>query len=76
MFNHTLDSSSEDEPLRMTSQTPQIQASTNGFKVKVQQFEGKLDTEEFLDWVHRVERVFEYKDILEDKKAKLVALRL
>ena len=33
VFGHTLDSSSEGEPLRMTSQTPQIQASTNDFKV-------------------------------------------
>jgi len=40
------------------------------------EFEGKLDPEEFLDWLHTVERIFEYKDVPEDKKVKLVALRL
>ena len=49
MFSHTLDSSSEDEPLRMTRPDPRIQANTNDFKVEIQKFEGKLDPEEFLD---------------------------
>ena len=44
--------------------------------MEVLEFEGKLNPEEFLDWLHTVERVFEYKDIQEDKKVKLVALRL
>jgi len=34
------------------------------------------DPEEFLDWLHTMERVFEYMDIPKDKKVKLVALRL
>jgi len=42
----------------------------------VLEYEGKLDPEEFLDWLHMVERVFKYKNIPEDKKVKLVALRL
>ena len=49
VFSHTLDSSSEDEPLRMTRQDPQFQASSNDFKIEVQEFEGKLDPEDFLD---------------------------
>ena len=44
--------------------------------MEVPEYEGKLDPEKFLDWLHTVERVFEYKDIPEDKKVKLVALRL
>ena len=39
-------------------------------------FEGKLDPEEFLDWLHIAEHVFEYKDVPEEKKVKLGALRL
>ena len=35
-----------------------------------------MEPDEFLDWLHAVERVFNYKDILEDKKVKLVTLRL
>ena len=55
--SHTLDSSSEDEPLRMTRQDSQNQASANDFKVEIPEFEGKLDLEDFLDWLHTVERV-------------------
>ena len=76
VFSHTLDSSSEDEPLRMTSQTTRFQANSNDFKVEVPEFEGKLDPEEFLDWLHTVERVFQYMDISKDKKVKLIPLRL
>jgi len=55
---------------------PWIQANTNDFKVKILEYEGKLDPEEFLEWLHTVERIFEYEDVPEDKKVKLVALRL
>jgi len=74
--SHDIDSSSEDEPLRMARPEPRFQANTNDFKVEIPEFEGKLDPEEFLDWLHTVEHVFEYKDVQEDKKVKLVALRL
>ena len=55
---------------------PRMQANSNDFRVEIPKYEGKLDPEEFLDWLHTVERVFEYKDVPEDKKVKLVALRL
>ena len=58
MFSHTLDSSSEDEPLRMTRESPQIDASADDFQIEVLEFEGKLDPEDFLDWLHTVERIF------------------
>jgi len=51
VFSHTLDSSSEDQPLRMTRQDSRNQASTNDFKIEIPEFEGKLDPEDFLDWV-------------------------
>jgi len=46
------------------------------FKVDLPEFEGQLDPNLFLDWLRRVERVFDYKDIPEEKKVKLVALKL
>jgi len=45
-------------------------------KIEILEFERMLDPDKFLNWLHTVERVFDYKDILEDKKVKLVALRL
>jgi len=76
VFSHTLDSSSEEEQLRRPRSEPRMQANSNGFRVEILEYEGKLDPEEFLDWLHMVERVFEYKDVPEDRKVKLVALRL
>ena len=55
---------------------PKMQANSNDFQVEIPKYEGKLDPEEFLDWLHTVERVLKYKDIPEEKKVKLVALRL
>ena len=46
------------------------------FKVDIPEFEGKLDPDEFLDWLQTVERVFDFKDIPDEKKVKLVALKL
>jgi len=55
---------------------PRFQANSNDFKVEIPKFEGKFDPYAFLEWMHMVEGVFEYKDISDDKKVKLVALRL
>ncbi|KAK6933370.1 Zinc finger, CCHC-type [Dillenia turbinata] len=37
-------------------------------KVDIPEFEGKLEPDEFLDWLRTVERVFEFKDHPEDHK--------
>jgi len=60
----------------MAREKPWFQASSNDFKVEVSEFEGKLDPEQFLHWLHTVQRIFQYKGIQEDKKVTLVALRL
>ena len=48
------------------------------FKMKVDlpNFSGKLDVEAFLDWVKNVESFFEYMKTAEDKKVKMVSLKL
>ena len=51
MFSHTLDSSSDDELVIVVREDPQFQANSNDFKVAVPEFEGKLDLEDFLDWI-------------------------
>ena len=50
--------------------------SHHDFKVDIPEFEGQLDPDIFLDWLQTVERVFEFKDIPDDRKVKLVALKL
>lgn len=45
-------------------------------KVDLPEFQGRLQPEEFLDWLSAVEKFFEYKEIPEIQKVKLVATRL
>ena len=45
-------------------------------KVKILDFEGMMQSEEFVDWLNIVERIFENGDALENKKVKLVAIKL
>jgi len=48
----------------------------NDFKVDIPEFEGKLNLDEFLDWLKTMERVVDFKDISDERKVKLVALKL
>ncbi|KAK4489910.1 hypothetical protein RD792_000558 [Penstemon davidsonii] len=45
-------------------------------KVDIPEFAGKINAEEFSDWLHTVERIFDYKDVPDDRKVKLVAIKL
>jgi len=38
--------------------------------VDIPEFEGKLDLDEFLDWLQIVEKVFDFKDISAEKEGK------
>jgi len=40
----------------------------NDFKVNIPEFKGKLDPNEFLDWMQIVERVFDYKNISDEQR--------
>ena len=56
--NYQVNSSDEEVPRRRR------QGSNLGdFRVKIPEFEGKLDPDHFLDWLQTVERIFEYKDV-------------
>ncbi|CAL2280662.1 unnamed protein product [Prunus armeniaca] len=35
-----------------------------------------MQPEEFMDWLNNVERIFDYKDVAEDRRVKLVAIKL
>ena len=71
-------SNSSEEEFERRPRRPQGQRerSFGDFKVDLPEFEGQLDPDIFLDWLQTVERVFDYKDIPEGKKVKLIALKL
>jgi len=53
---------------------PQLDFSD--FKVDMPEYKGKLDLDELLEWMQIVERIFDFKDVPEGRKVKLVALKL
>ena len=63
-------------PLWVTSYDRPRDRSFNDFKLEISEFEGQLYLDLFLGWLRTIERVFEYKDIPEGKKVKLVAVKL
>ncbi|KAJ9551630.1 hypothetical protein OSB04_015675 [Centaurea solstitialis] len=48
----------------------------NDIKFDISEYDGKLDPDEFVEWLRTVERVFDYKQTTEDNKVKIVALKL
>ncbi|PWA43609.1 hypothetical protein CTI12_AA531400 [Artemisia annua] len=48
----------------------------NDIKVDIPEYDGKLDPDEFVEWLRTVERVFDYKQTTEDNKVKIVAFKL
>jgi hypothetical protein len=47
-----------------------------GFKAEFPKFSGTLQAEGFNDWLREVERIFEYKEVSDRMKVKLVAIKL
>ncbi|KEH43904.1 hypothetical protein MTR_1g105095 [Medicago truncatula] len=48
----------------------------NDMKVDIPDFEGKLQPNKFVDWLQTIEHVFDYKEIPEEQKVKIVAVKL
>lgn len=47
-----------------------------GVKVDILDFEGPMDSDVFIELTQAVELIFAYKDVLEDRKVKLIAIKL
>nr|GEZ84053.1 reverse transcriptase domain-containing protein [Tanacetum cinerariifolium] len=45
-----------------------------GLKIEIPEFTGKIHSDDFIDWLSTVERVFDVRDIPNKLKAKLVAI--
>ncbi|VFQ93302.1 unnamed protein product [Cuscuta campestris] len=78
---NTLEESDEEEEVPLednssnTARGENYQRGANDFKVDIPTFEGKNDPDDFLEWLETVERVFDFKDVPEEKKVKIVALK-
>ena len=55
---------------------PQRRDHVGDVKVDIPEFEGKMNGDVFLDWLYTVDRVFDYKELLDERKVKLVAIKL
>ena len=73
--SHHLNSASEEDPYRRPRRNRRNASNFGDIKVEVPEFEGRLDPDDLLEWLQTIERIFDYKEILEEKKVKLVALR-
>uniref|UniRef100_A0A2N9J449 Uncharacterized protein n=2 Tax=Magnoliopsida TaxID=3398 RepID=A0A2N9J449_FAGSY len=56
--------------------SPSGQFSSVGQLIDVPEFSGGLDPNDFTDWLNHVERVFEYHEIPDHKKVKIVGIKL
>ena len=48
----------------------------SGMKTEIPEFKGGMQADEFLDWVANVEEIFDFKEVPEHRRVKLVATRL
>ena len=55
----------DEEPRRTPRREWRTPSNSNDFRVELPEFEGKLDPDEFLEWLSTVERIFEYKEVPE-----------
>ena len=46
------------------------------FKIELPEFSGSLSAEDFVDWLNQVERIFDYHEVPDHKKVKLIAIIL
>ncbi|XP_021758696.1 uncharacterized protein LOC110723661 [Chenopodium quinoa] len=49
---------------------PRNQEKEFGIKVEIPDFEGGVHPDEFIEWLHTVERVFDFKDIPDERKVE------
>ena len=44
-------------------------------KVDIPKFEGKMQPDDFINWLTTIERIFDFKDVPENRKVKIVAIK-
>lgn len=67
---------SSDEDLNPQRQRRQPKTHEADVRLDIPDFDGKMQGDAFLDWLYTVERIFEFKEFSEERKVKLVAIKL
>ena len=47
----------------------------SNFKIELPEFYGSLNCEEFMDWLNQVERIFDFHEVPDSKKVKLISIK-
>lgn len=47
-----------------------------GLKIDFPEFDGSLEVADYVDWIHTVEELLEYKEVPDDRRVTLMATRL
>jgi hypothetical protein len=68
--------SGSDSSSSRSSRSHRCQPRMNDIKVDIPDFEGELQPDEFVDWLQAIECLFKYKEIPEEHKVKIVAVKL
>ena len=63
-------SSSEEEPQVRPQRKRRTSSNSNDFRVKILEFEAKLDPNEFLEWLHIAEWIFDYEEVLKKQESQ------
>ena len=48
----------------------------SNFKIELPEFYSSLNHEEFVDWLNQVERIFDFHEVPDSKKVKLISIKL
>ena len=73
---HSGGSPSEEDSPRHPWRERRQSSNFNDFKIDILEFEGKLDLDDFVGWLQTVEWIFEFKEIADDERVKIVSLKL
>jgi hypothetical protein len=69
---------SNDEETLHQNHTRRNQQFRRAFDLKadIPVYEGRIQPDEFIDWLNTVERVFEYQDVPEEEKVNIIVIKL
>ena len=70
-YSHSNRSSGSRRRRQGTGDRPQTNDSLGGLKLKITEFKGTADPEEYLEWENKIELVFNCRDYTQEYKMKL-----